>query len=723
MAPTSSQDTEEAEEEILLSPVNQEPVCGGLEPPTRSSLNPMASPGQQDTRPQAPQASFPIHLQAASESLDPHTLQLLWGQRELEIQALRWVVHGGRDARYNHILQEVAGFPAERSSWNQEKFLQNQVQKLTLELKEQQKQAQLEKEKLEQQLLQTIQTLQQLEAELETFQKSCLLQLACSSWLGRILRSQTGSVEVVTAETIMEPCDSSQTELVSISGEGFQLKDVDWNSVAQRYPNLLTEAALLEHKQPRPPPQLPKQPEHICGSASRLERVEGHTKSVEWSTLPLNSTSSEVINVNSRTSQLSTPSRVQKVTGHPPGESSHVSLQQTTAREKIGSSDTLCGPSGAVGTPCPPALPYVHRQAEPKREALSRLPRPSSRPILTDHSMWGLLCSDLLKTLSEEVKQPVPQPEARKDSRSSAQRSSRRLISSCLKIVAVNPREKFIRVLNQSLEQTADLGGLVLQQLEREFPVCLYRFPAGTLLAPQHHVTVWGEGFSNTKKHLPASLDGESTQFHLSRNRVTVLLNLDGEILSEFQTPRSRTPVSRVFSDNTDLSIDRVPLPEAPSDADTNVQQRQSRSLRKGRSPGLRAHRRKPRTRVFLPLLAPNKLLQPREEPKWPEDAKAPKPLPTIPEAGPGLHNSQARKEITVRVCRKDVDRSCPMVALSVQSTAESRYGFRFLSCPPITVDASRPRNPDEWKQIVPTQASLGSLCPYWLFPTIKGLF
>ncbi|KAF7461308.1 Hypothetical predicted protein [Marmota monax] len=60
---------------------------------------------------------------------------------------------------------------------------------------------------------------------------------------------------------------------------------------------------------------------------------------------------------------------------------------------------------------------------------------------------------------------------------------------------------------------------------------------------------------------------------------------------------------------------------------------------------------------------------------------------PIIPEAGLCTQDCPTRKECKVRVCRKNVDRSCPMVTLSVQSTAESRYGFRFLSCPPITVD------------------------------------
>lgn len=128
---------------------------------------------------------------------------------------------------------EIALSP--RSSCSR-KLLQNQVQKLTLELEEQKGQAQLvrgrwdqgvgcgrgaegagrgwpwpagsaegpalpeqEKAHLEERLLQTRNTLRQLEAELQALQKSCLLQLARSSWVGRMLRSSTGSVEVSLA--------------------------------------------------------------------------------------------------------------------------------------------------------------------------------------------------------------------------------------------------------------------------------------------------------------------------------------------------------------------------------------------------------------------------------------------------------------------------------------------------------------------------------------------
>lgn len=119
--------------------------------------------------------------------------------------------------------------------------MQNQVHKLRLELQEQKERSQQDKEVLEQRLLHATRTLQQLEAELQVYQKSCLLQLARASWVGRTLRSQTGSVEVVTAETLREPSDGDDSDQALGSREGFRLEDTDWNSIARRYPNLFTD--------------------------------------------------------------------------------------------------------------------------------------------------------------------------------------------------------------------------------------------------------------------------------------------------------------------------------------------------------------------------------------------------------------------------------------------------------------------------------------------------
>ncbi|XP_032214340.1 lamin tail domain-containing protein 2 isoform X3 [Mustela erminea] len=674
MAPESCQEDEGAEKKTPLSQVDQEPVSAHLEPPVGTPQEPGGPTCAQDTKPSSTRVVFSVNLQLAPESLDTRTLRLLWGQRELEIQALRWALQNRQEARHCHVLREVAGLP-ERSARNQEKFLQNQVQKLTLDLKKQKEQAQLEKTQLEERLLQTTTTMQQLEAELQAFQKSCLLQLARSSWVGRILRSSTGSVEVVTAETLMDFNDVSEGEQGPSTGEGFRLEDVDWNSIAQRYPNLFSNmesSSDPKHPRPLPPAKAPLSSE--WSSELRRSGTEQRLKSVEWSSLPFMDTSSSGgADSDSSSGQLAERYCVRKVTGHPPCAPSREEL--TAASSRSLSREMQAQSGGDVHSAC------------------------SVRGAPSNRSFPG----------SQDGSAGPASPGC-----------------SCLKIVAVSARERFVRVLNQSPEETADLGGLTLQQRERGFPVCMYRFPPRTLLPPRHHVTVWGEGPRSMKKHLPSSLGQEPVHFHSSRGCVTLLLNPKGEVLSEHRAAHCVSPASRIFADNTDLSIDRFPLSEAGLVADTGTQRPGPRQLRAGRVQEAPARRRRPtwaprvpaspgpglsrlrtppppplpagglrisraprptRTRGLFPRLSASKTFRPRAVPAPSEAAEAPAPelLPTIPEAGLRLEDCQARKEPRVRVCCKSVDRGCPMVALSVQSAAESRYGFRFLPCPPVT--------------------------------------
>uniref|UniRef100_A0A4W2IKX9 Lamin tail domain containing 2 n=1 Tax=Bos indicus x Bos taurus TaxID=30522 RepID=A0A4W2IKX9_BOBOX len=640
MAPKSCQEAEDAEEEALASLVDGEPVSGHMGPPVGAAADPVASTHPQNAKPSSTRMVSSINLQSALESLDPRTLRLLWGQRELEIQALRWAIQNQREARHCRILQEVAGLPAERSSRSKDKFLQNQVQKLTLELKAQKEKAQLEKKRLEERLQQAEDALRQLEAELQAFQKSCLLQLARSSWVGRVLRSSTGSVEVVTAETLMDLSDFSENDQAPTAGEGFRLEDVDWNSIAHRYPNLFTNLeSSSDQKHPRTS-QLPTaSPPDQWSSELCCRHQEHNLKSVEWSSLPLAGTSSSGgADSESSNSQLAAHNRVHKVTGDPPQVPSHTA-----------------------------------KQVEARAQSLSRL------------------SVHLQKTHSDEQGKNGPEPDP-------CLHSSPSPSGSCLKIMAVSRRQRFVRILNQSLEETVDLGGFVLQQLVLDFPVCMYRFPPSTLLPPRHHITVWGEGPCSTRRQQLSSLGREPVHFYSSRSCVTLLLNPQGEVLSEHQSPHCVTPVSRIFADNTDLSIDCFPLSEARPEADLAEHQPQPRPPRKGRVREARAGRRRPGwgPRVLQCLLPPQ-VLSAQLGGTWRRGGRqggGARPTPPIlfpAEVGVGLQDCQGRKDHKIRVCRKRVDCGCPMVALSVQSTAESRFGFRFLSCPPITVDTRWP--------------------------------
>nr|XP_054517780.1 lamin tail domain-containing protein 2 isoform X2 [Pan troglodytes] len=635
----------------------QESVSGHLGPPAGAPAAPETPTCLPDTTPHPapvvcsadPQVCCCCRL--ALESLDPRTLRLLWRQRELEIQALRWAVQNGEDARLCHILEEVAGLPPKRSSHSQEKLLQNQVQKLTQELKKQKERAQWEKEHLEERLLQTTRTLQEMEAELQNLQKSCLLQLARSSWVGRMLRSQTGSVEVslspkpscprlpspalpissgasagapwpvwkpallrclwnsglqqggirrpqstgevkeerccggalspcplasgpllqvVTAETLMDPSDLSEN-IQAPTGEGFRLEDVDWNSVARRYPNLFTNMEpSSKQKQPRPWPQLDTGSPESSGKYS-----ERHHKTVEWGSLPcLNTSSSGGADSDSSSCRPGLPSFVQ-VIGHPPRD---------------------------------------HRA--------------SSEQALVQAGSYSRDSEDLQKTHSPRHGEPVLSPQPCTD----PDHWSPELLQSPtgLKIVAVSCREKFVRIFNPSQESTADLSGMVLKQLVRGFPQRLYRFPPGTVLAPRHHVTVRPGPGARPRRHGPdaphpplRALPGlgrddpqrqeaaarvlepgaRSPPLHprlrdaapepQGRGRCGPPVGRPGlgcggdrrapQVLSEHRIPRRETPAPRVFADGTDLSIDRFPLPEAGPGADTRKPPRPPRPLRKGR--------------------------------------------------------------------------------------------------------------------------------------------
>ncbi|XP_059577317.1 lamin tail domain-containing protein 2 [Alligator mississippiensis] len=64
------------------------------------------------------------------------------------------------------------------------------------------------------------------------------------------------------------------------------------------------------------------------------------------------------------------------------------------------------------------------------------------------------------------------------------------LSSSFLKIISVDPKGRFIRILNSSSDQDVDMSGYILQQWIGGFPVSIYRFPTNTVLPARHHITV-----------------------------------------------------------------------------------------------------------------------------------------------------------------------------------------------------------------------------------------
>ncbi|XP_068964061.1 lamin tail domain-containing protein 2 [Petaurus breviceps papuanus] len=621
----------------------------------------------------------PNSLHGPSRHLDPKILRLLLAQKELEIQSLRKAAQCQPGKRMAYILHELTDSKPERTSQEQITALQQQIEEMTQQLSDQKEQACQEKTELENQLQKANESLRHLEDEVQTFQRSCLLHLARSSWAGRVLRSQTGSVEVVTAETLMMDLSDQSLEQSSPEEHHFRLEDVDWNSIAQRYPSLFEDIYSKKRAASAHVIDSPDYPD------SHPEKSQRRKKSVDWSLLPCSSHSStDTDRVSTGYSSVYSPS-----------------LQSLTQEQEGGAyGERLGPPPGGIHAPWTGALPTLEL-----RKAKAPVDSSSSSSLCAAVVGIGLARQGSLSSSLQESGPPGPGVHRRK------------VLDSSLKIVKIDKHGKFIRVLNESLEESVDISGYVLKQLIHHFPVCVYRFPKDTVLAPQHHVTVWGEGVSLARKHMPQTMQRELIHFHTNPGCVTLLLNHKGQVMSEYQAQHSVTEASRSFADHTDVSVDCYPLLEAerekPQEAPglgIKSHHRHFQTRKKIKIPGLpqslegqpESHRG--RSLNPIPSINTSKNVSQREA----KEVVAFRgslhggtvPLPSIPELtqlpdiGKKMQEKcipRANQFLPPRICRKFVDVDCPMVALSVQKTAESRFGLKHLNYPPITKELREP--------------------------------
>ncbi|XP_078004355.1 lamin tail domain-containing protein 2 isoform X2 [Phascolarctos cinereus] len=470
---------------------------------------------------------------------------------------------------------------------------------------------------------------------------------------------------VVTAEALMTDVSDQSLDQSSQEGHHFRLDDVDWNSAAQRYPNLFED---IHSKKRAASAYVLDSPEYL---PPKLEKSRRQRKSVDWGLLPSSSLSSMATTSDrGSAAHTSVPSSI--------GTDFSPSLTSPTQEQEVSSS------SGDL-----PAL---------------ELRRPKT-PVGSSSSSLGTAVVGI--------------GPARQGSLSSAlqDQGRRKVLYSSLKIVKIHKQGKFIRVLNESLEESVDISGFVLKQLIHYFPVCIYRFPKDTLLAPRHHITVWGEGVSLVRKRVPQILQRELIHFYTNPGCVTLLLNPKGQVMSEYQAQHCVSEASRSFADHTDISIDCYPLleneGEKPQEAPglgSKSRGQQFRAPKKtkvpGPPPGLEGQPGPRRSRLLKPIPSINisknfSQWQVKEAVAGRESLHgATVPLPTIPELAqlPGIGKKMQEKCIPRAnqflppwICRKHVDVDCPMVALSVQKTTESRFGQKQLSYPPITRELREP--------------------------------
>ncbi|XP_066466987.1 lamin tail domain-containing protein 2 isoform X2 [Tiliqua scincoides] len=111
-----------------------------------------------------------------------------------------------------------------------------------------------------------------------------------------------------------------------------------------------------------------------------------------------------------------------------------------------------------------------------------------------------------------------------------------------LKIVTVHSKGKFVRILNSLLNKEVDLSGYIIQQWIGQFPVSIYRFPFGTILPAQHHITVWAAGANLAHKQPLPSIDIQKF-FKAGPDCTTILCDRNGQPLTDSQQLRRPTVI------------------------------------------------------------------------------------------------------------------------------------------------------------------------------------
>uniref|UniRef100_K7G8L4 LTD domain-containing protein n=2 Tax=Pelodiscus sinensis TaxID=13735 RepID=K7G8L4_PELSI len=119
-----------------------------------------------------------------------------------------------------------------------------------------------------------------------------------------------------------------------------------------------------------------------------------------------------------------------------------------------------------------------------------------------------------------------------------------------------------------------DLSSFIIQQWIGGYPVSIYRFPLDTTLPALHHITVWATGADRAHKPPKEATLRTQQYFRAGPECTTVLSNAKGKILSWHTAPHRRTAAADAYVDNTDLSVDKFPLPEEGEEAEEPLPQR-----------------------------------------------------------------------------------------------------------------------------------------------------
>ncbi|XP_069480171.1 lamin tail domain-containing protein 2-like isoform X2 [Ambystoma mexicanum] len=306
----------------------------------------------------------------------------------------------------------------------------------------------------------------------------------------------------------------------------------------------------------------------------------------------------------------------------------------------------------------------------------------------------------------EQVEEPSARHREENVLKTTAPRASEYRPTGFLKISEVNSSGKFIRIFNSSRAEKADLSGCVIQQWVGGHPVALFRFPLKTELPPLQHITIWASA-NEVPCESPTELHWkEQLHFKTGPDCTTLLTRPSGQPIDWYRAPHRVSSALERKEDASQQRQSQLPSPTIsqcpPSEAKglyTPKQELAAPPLWRNRarppsapsSLGQSTHGEK------MDSSSSTCLQQSARTRSWdclqsgsfsvasgiPSTACSLSFRDGLSSSSSGLHSSfRHNMEFQTRLNTKS-----PMVALLAQKSARSKYGFKFLSYPPFTVD------------------------------------
>ncbi|XP_048340520.1 lamin tail domain-containing protein 2, partial [Sphaerodactylus townsendi] len=572
---------------------------------------------------------------------NPHILLLLLHQKDLEIKGLKNAMQGHPPDRLACILQEL--------------------------VRTRQK-AQLKKNQTEEILRKEI---EQLNSELKAVKESHMKEVQMLQ--EKVMRSQLHALELQDEVQIVPPkleieCD---TESSMSLDEGAQLACESFELWTETGTKLMCDKSDL-----------------------KLRRIPKHTSFVD-AFHKFNSTIFSDEGTDEKVLSTTESSEIKEGRRAIPGQNSFESSKTKDSQSEPSSWTILTSQRSDListvtdtGTECSSSLPSLMEKLEQRGFDLS---------YPADY--WNNVQSNISlgrPSIEKTAWMPIPlKEEYKRDS----------TITGSLKIISIHRRGQFVRILNNLLNKEADLSGYIIQQWVGGYPVSIYRFPKGTVLPAQHHITVWAPGANLAQKQPSDTFINSQGFFRAGPECTTILCNCSGQTVSQYTAPHRVTEAAEAYSDSVDLSVDKFPLTDDkeeflasswPSKEEIALLEQTLQKERMNSSSRILKKRYTGRVSIdsscstirniyskatkrineagsqssILSLKVKESHSSSSDDEYLPSEIW--KPIPEEPKA---------------REFKTTLDTSLPMVALIGQKSARSKYGFKHMNYVPTTTD------------------------------------